>query len=141
VGYNPGKYFSAKSGQLGWASPAAAGMSMYNNKVLAIVGDGSFMYSVQILWTVKRYSLPVKFLILRNNGYGILKSYSTSYYPGMENKDYLSFTFEIEKIAESFGIESRVAGKDLQEMTWLREGENPKLLVVDVDRSIPKLFL
>jgi hypothetical protein len=59
----------------------------------------------------------------------------------MENKDYFSFTFEIEKIAESFGIESRVAGKDLQEMTWLREGENPKLLVVDVDRSIPRLFL
>ncbi|MGC8645583.1 MAG: thiamine pyrophosphate-dependent enzyme [Thermoplasmata archaeon] len=141
IGYSPGRYFSAKSGQLGWASPAAAGMSMHNEKVLAVVGDGSFMYSVQILWTVKRYSLPVKFLILRNNGYGILKSFSTSYYPGMENRDYLSFTLEIEKIAQSFGVESETAGSDLGELNWLREGKEARLLVVDVDRSIPKLFL
>ncbi|MEM0140667.1 MAG: thiamine pyrophosphate-binding protein [Thermoplasmatales archaeon] len=141
IGYSPGRYFSAKSGQLGWASPAAAGMSMVKDKVLAVVGDGSFMYSLQILWTVKKYNLPVKFLILRNGGYGILKSFSTSYYPGMEFKDYLSFSLKIEDIAESFGIESQVAGKNLEELTWLREGKESKLLVVDVDNSIPKLFL
>ncbi|MEM0126646.1 MAG: thiamine pyrophosphate-binding protein [Thermoplasmatales archaeon] len=141
LGYSPSRYFSAKSGQLGWASPAAAGMSMVNDKVLAVVGDGSFMYSIQILWTVKRYALPLKFLILRNGGYGILKSFSTSYYPGMENKDYMSFTLNIEDIAESFGIESRVAGRDLEELRWLSEGKESKLLVVDVDKSIPKLFL
>lgn len=141
LGYSPGKYFFSKSGQLGWASPAASGISMKEEKVLAIVGEGSFMYSLQILWTVKKYNLPVKFLILRNGGYSILKSYSLSYSPGVEDKEYLSFDMPTERFSESFGIESRVAGKNLDELKWLREGKDSRLLVVDVDRSIPKLFL
>ncbi len=141
LGYSPRKYFFSKSGQLGWGSPAAAGISMKEDKVLAIVGEGSFMYSLQILWTVKNYNLPVKFLVLRNGGYSILKSYSLSYSPGVEKKDFLSFDLPTEKFAESFGIESMVAKKELEELKWLREGKNSKLLVVDVDRTIPKLFL
>ncbi len=141
LGYSPGRYFFSKSGQLGWGSPAASGISMKTEKVLAIVGEGSFMYSLQILWTVQKYNLPVKFLILRNGGYSILKSYSLSYTPGMEKKDYLSFDLPTEKFAESFKIESMVAGKELDELKWLREGNDSKLLVVDVDRTIPKLFL
>ncbi len=141
LGYSPRRYFFSKSGQLGWGSPAASGISMKEDKVLAIVGEGSFMYSLQILWTIKKYSLPVKFLILRNGGYSILKSYSLSYSPGVEKKDYLSFDLPTEKFAESFGIDSMVAGKELEELKWLKEGKESKLLVVDVDRSIPKLFL
>ncbi len=141
LGYSPGKYFFSKSGQLGWGSPAAAGISMKDKRVLAIVGEGSFMYSLQILWTIKRYSLPLKFLVLRNGGYSILKSYSISYSPGVEKKDYLSFDLPTEKFSESFGIESMTAGKELEELKWLAEGSDPKLLVVDVDRTIPKLFL
>ncbi len=141
LGYSPGKYFFSKSGQLGWGSPAAAGISMKEKRVLAIVGEGSFMYSLQILWTIKRYVLPLKFLVLRNGGYSILKSYSLSYSPGVERKDYLSFDLPTEKFAESFGIESMTAGKEIEELKWLAEGSDPKLLVVDVDRTIPKLFL
>lgn len=141
IGYLPRKYFTAKSGQLGWGSPAAAGISMKEDRVLAVVGEGSFMYSVQILWTIKNYNLPVKFLILRNGGYGILKSFSTSYYPGMEKKDFLNFSMPVERIAESFGIEAMVAKKELEELNWLKEGREPKLLVVDVDPTITKLFL
>ncbi len=141
LGYSQGKYFFSKSGQLGWGSPAAAGISMKKEKVLAIVGEGSFMYSLQILWTIKKYNLPLKFLILRNGGYSILKSYSLSYSPGVEKKDYLSFNLPTEKFAESFGIEAEVAGRDLEELKWLEEGRDPKMLVIDVDRTIPKLFL
>ncbi len=141
IGYSPRKYFFAKSGQLGWGSPAAAGISMKEEKVLGIVGDGSFIYSLQILWTIKKYNLPVKFLILRNGGYGILKSYSISYSPGVEKKEYLSFDLPIEKYAESFGIETMVASRGLEELSWLRDGKEPRVLVVDVDRSIQKMFL
>ena len=83
----------------------------------------------------------MKFLILRNGGYSILKSYSLSYSPGVEKKDYLSFNLPTEKFAESFGIEAEVAGRDLEELKWLEEGRDPKMLVIDVDRTIPKLFL
>jgi len=142
IGYSPGKYFTAKSGQIGWGSPAAAGISMKREKVLAVVGEGAFMYSIQILWTVNNYHLPVKFLILRNGGYLILKSYSMSFYPGIEKKKFLSFSVDIDKIAQGFGIESRVASRNLEEdLKWLKETNESRLLVVDVDQSIPKLFL
>ena len=60
MGYSGKSYFTAKSGQLGWGLPAAAGISMLKDKVLEIVGDGSLMYTVQTLWTIARYKLPVK---------------------------------------------------------------------------------
>ncbi len=41
---------------------------MKEKRVLEIVGEGTSMYSLQILWTVKKYDLPVKYLILRNGG-------------------------------------------------------------------------
>lgn len=140
LGYSSKSYFTAKSGQLGWGLPAAAGMSMYQPKVLEIVGDGSLMYTVQALWTISHFNLPVKVLVLNNNGYTILKSFSKSYFPGVEGASYLSFSSKLTEIGESFGVESRTATADLAELQWLKEGVSPKMLVVDMPKEIPKLF-
>ncbi len=140
IGYKPNSYFSAKSGQLGWGLPAAAGISMKNKKVLEIVGDGSIMYTIQTLWTISKYSLPVKILVLDNGGYGILKSYSKSFYPGLENAPYLTFNSDILKIADAFGIESREADPEIKEMNWLAEGDKPRMLVAHVPKTVQKLF-
>lgn len=140
LGYKQKSYFTAKSGQLGWGLAAAAGISMVQPKVLEIVGDGSLMYTVQTLWTISHYNLPVKVLVLNNEGYTILKSFSQSYYPGVEKEDYLTFSNNISRLAQSFGIESREGTEGLPEIDWLEEGEKPKLLVVNVPKSIPKLF-
>jgi benzoylformate decarboxylase len=37
--------------------------------VVAVLGDGSSMYSIQALWTAAREHLPVTFVILDNNQY------------------------------------------------------------------------
>ncbi|MCL5782377.1 MAG: thiamine pyrophosphate-binding protein [Candidatus Thermoplasmatota archaeon] len=140
LGYRDRSYFTAKSGQLGWATPAAAGISMKNPRVLEIIGDGSLMYTVQALWTISRYNLPVKVLVLDNQGYSILKSFSTSFYPGVEKAPFLSFKTDIVKISEAFGVETREGDESLDELDWLAEGETARVLVVHVDRSIPKLF-
>lgn len=140
IGYSPKSYFTAKSGQLGWGLPAAAGISMIQPKVLEIVGDGSLMYTVQTLWTIARYKLPVKVLVLNNEGYTILKSFSQSYYPGVEEAPFLTFSSRIMDVAQSFGIESREGTADLPELQWLREGDSSKLLVVNLPKTIPKLF-
>lgn len=140
MGYSPKSYYTAKSGQLGWGMPAAAGISMKAPKVLQIVGDGSFMYTVQTLWTISRYNLPVKILVLNNEGYTILKSFSSSFYPGLENAPYLSFHNDIAAIAQSFGVEARTGDRELKEMEWLADGVNPKVLVVNVPKDVPKLF-
>ncbi len=70
MGYGHNKYFTAKSGQLGWGGLAASmGISIINKKTVAVIGDGSFMYSVQGgLWTAKKYGLPIKIIVLSNGG-------------------------------------------------------------------------
>jgi len=141
MGYSHMKYFSARSGQLGWGIPAAMGIATIMDKVLLVIGDGSFMYTVQSLWTAKRYDIPLKVLVLNNGGYNILKSYSKSYYPGLENADFFNLNLDITEVARGFGVEAKVAGPDLAEMEWLREGNETKVLVVNMNREIPKLFL
>ncbi len=141
MGYNPRSYFNAKSGQLGWGLPAAAGISMVNDKVLEIVGDGSLMYTIQTLWTISKYKLPVKILVLNNEGYTILKSFSSSFYPGVEKADFLSFSYNITDVAKSFGVEARIADPELKELEWLKQGNEAKLLVANVPKTVPRLFI
>lgn len=84
----PGSYFTAYSGGLGWAMPAATGLALANpaRPVVAVVGDGSSLYSIQALWTAAREKAGVVFVILNNGQYGILKGYAQSFYPGQERK-------------------------------------------------------
>ncbi len=140
-GYGYRKYYTAKSGQLGWATAAALGIGMNNKKTLVIIGDGAFMYTVQGLWTAKHYNIPVKFLVLNNSGYNILKSFSKSYYPDMEKKDYFQLNLDIESVAKGFGVETRTADENLSDLEWLREGDVPKVLVVNTEKTVEKLFL
>jgi benzoylformate decarboxylase len=59
------------SGALGYGLPAAvgAGLARPDRPVVAVVGDGSSMYSIQALWTAARENVPVTFVILDNSGY------------------------------------------------------------------------
>ncbi len=73
----PGRYFFCKGGGLGWGMPAALGVSLAYDRavpVLAVVGDGSAMYSPQALWTAAHENLPVVFAIVVNRQYLILKN-------------------------------------------------------------------
>jgi benzoylformate decarboxylase len=110
-------------------------------KILVVIGDGSLMYSIQALWTAARYSLPVKVLVLNNGSYNILKSYSRSFYPAVENKDFLRLGIGLQRMVEGFGVETRTADRELNDLKWLREGNTPKVLIANVDSEVPKLFL
>ena len=64
--------------------PAATGVALANpgRPVVAVIGDGSSMYSIQALWTAARLKAGLVFVILNNGHYGILKGYAQSFYPG-----------------------------------------------------------
>ncbi|QQS11031.1 MAG: thiamine pyrophosphate-binding protein [Rhodospirillales bacterium] len=68
-------YFGNVSGGIGWGIAAAVGVQMARpeRRVVAVIGDGSSMYSVQAIWSAAHYKLPVVFLICNNGGYQILK--------------------------------------------------------------------
>lgn len=140
-GYSKNSYFTSKTGQLGWGLAAAMGIAMEKPETLFIVGDGSLMYTVQGLWTAKKYGIPLKTLVLDNGGYNILKSYGKSYYPEMEKAEFLTLDLNVADITSGFGVETREADKDLDDLQWLKDGKEPKVLVVKVNREVPKLFL
>lgn len=75
--------FSPAQADMGWALPAAIGVSMASNQqVISIIGDGSFMSNIQELATVKQHGLNIKFVILNNDGYLSIKNTQTKYFQG-----------------------------------------------------------
>jgi benzoylformate decarboxylase len=77
-----GSFFATASGGIGWGVPAAVGIALadrargVHRPVLALIGDGSFQYSVQAIWTAAQHKLPIVYVVLRNNEYSILKSFA-----------------------------------------------------------------
>jgi thiamine pyrophosphate-dependent acetolactate synthase large subunit-like protein len=63
------------SAVLGYALPAAIGAQIANpgRAVLAAMGDGGFMFSVNELATAVKYRLPIVFLVVNDNRYGAIK--------------------------------------------------------------------
>lgn len=76
----PNTFYSMSSGGLGWGMPASVGLAFAekesgrNRPVLLIIGDGSFQYSVQSIWTAVQNKLHLVIIALRNEEYAILKS-------------------------------------------------------------------
>jgi benzoylformate decarboxylase len=68
-------FFGLRGGGIGWGLPAALGvkLALPNRPVVALVGDGSSMYTNQALWTAARESLAVVYVIFNNASYRILK--------------------------------------------------------------------
>src|SRR3954451_66768 len=77
-----GIVYTFASGGLGWNLPAAVGIALAeresgrNRPVVAIIGDGSFQYSVQSIWSAARLGLPILIVVMRNGDYAVLKSFA-----------------------------------------------------------------
>lgn len=71
----PGSLFGNHGGGIGQGLPGALGIKLANPKrpVVAIIGDGSAMYTVQSFWTAAHHHIAVVYVILNNQSYRILK--------------------------------------------------------------------
>jgi acetolactate synthase-1/2/3 large subunit len=58
---------------MGYGLPAAIGASSNNTKIICIEGDGSLHLNIHELQTMKHNNLPIKLIILNNNGYLSIK--------------------------------------------------------------------
>ncbi|KAF1023085.1 MAG: Benzoylformate decarboxylase [Paracidovorax wautersii] len=74
-----GSFYTMASGGLGHGMPAAVGMALGRpgRRVIALVGDGSAMYSPQAVWTAQHLGLPVTFVILNNRRYAALQDFAS----------------------------------------------------------------
>lgn len=104
-------YYGLASGGIGFAMSGAVGISIAlpGRPVVAIVGDGSAMYSIQALWTAAHLNRPITYVIPNNRGYRILKERLVSFrktdrFVGMDITDP---DIDFVGLAESMGIRSR----------------------------------
>ncbi|MCK9508179.1 MAG: benzoylformate decarboxylase [Pigmentiphaga sp.] len=74
----PGSFFTASSGSLGYSLPASIGVAMAqpDKRVIALIGDGSSMYAIQAIWSAVEHQLPITFVIVNNRGYSALKKFA-----------------------------------------------------------------
>lgn len=65
------RHLISSGGSLGWGLGAAIGTKLGapDNQVVALVGDGSYQFAIQALWTAKRFELPLIIVIFNNLGY------------------------------------------------------------------------
>jgi len=74
-------FYTCASGGLGHGLPAAIGVAMgrIGHKIIAVLGDGSSMYSIQGLWTAAQLGLDIAFIIIRNGRYEALHEFSSRF--------------------------------------------------------------
>jgi len=134
----PASFFATASGGIGWGVPAAVGIALgdrargVKRTVVATIGDGSFQYSVQAIWTAAQHRLPVVFVVMRNEEYSILKSFAVlEKTPGVPGLDLPGL--DIASIAAGFGcraVNVDSTEKLAREFTNALDADGPTVIVV-----------
>ncbi|MEM1299952.1 MAG: acetolactate synthase large subunit [Pseudomonadota bacterium] len=75
AGAPPHSWMNNRGGSIGYGMPVAVGAAIAapDRKVIAQIGDGSAMYTLQALWTMARENLDITVLIFANRTYRILQ--------------------------------------------------------------------
>jgi acetolactate synthase-1/2/3 large subunit len=101
------------SATLGYGVPAAIGAKLAHpdRQVIAVAGDGGFLYSVNELATAVKYRLPVVFLVVNDDRYGAIKYLQEALFHRWGEADLVNPDFPA--LARAFGAEGlRADGLD-----------------------------
>ena len=133
-------YFGMVSGGIGWGIAAAIGVQLAQpeRRVVAVIGDGSSMYSPQALWTAAHLQLPITYVILNNRGYRILKERLIAFHGdqrfiGMDFKDP---PIDIAALSTALGTPGKQINEPEEFITYFSESlksTGPTLLEVMVE--------
>lgn len=142
-----GSFFATGSGGIGWGVPAAVGVALgdrargVKRTIVASIGDGSFQYSIQAIWTAAQHKLPIVFVVQRNGEYCVLKSFAlleeTPNVPGLDLPG-----LDIGSLATGFGCRTvNVESTEhlVQEFKAALDADGPTVLVVPTQPQLPFL--
>jgi benzoylformate decarboxylase len=107
----PGSYYFGAGGGLGFGLAAAVGVQLAqpSRPVVCVMGEGSVQYAVTAFWSAVAYSVPVTFLVLRNEEYAILKWFAdveqVAGAPGLDLP-----ALDTSEIASGYGMKASRAG-------------------------------
>ncbi|WP_428534320.1 thiamine pyrophosphate-binding protein [Rhodopila sp.] len=139
-------FFGLRGGGIGWGLPAAIGvkLALPDRPVVALIGDGSAMYTIQGLWTAARENLRMVFVIINNYSYRVLKQ-RTNAMKGLAAQADNYVAMDLDKprvdfvsVARGLGLTAHKASRlsdlsDLLAQALVTDG--PTLIDVEVDRS------
>jgi benzoylformate decarboxylase len=127
---NPEQFIANKNGGLGYGLPATVGAAVAMRErengtrpVVGFIGDGSYLYYPQTLYTAARYDLDLTVVVPDNRNYRILKDGMLNIYGGTDDDhEYLGMDFDpavdLVQNAESNGATGlRVSQRENLEMT------------------------
>jgi benzoylformate decarboxylase len=137
-------FYTMASGGLGYSLPAAVGMALGKPgiRTVCLIGDGSAMYSIQALWTAAQRKLPLTVVVINNEGYGAMRSFSqvmqVRNVPGLDLPG-----IDFVKIAQGLGCDAVRVTKSSELKPALARGlshNGVSLIEVMVDSAVPLLY-
>ncbi len=104
--------FTTALGAMGYGLPSAVGACIGSGgrRTICIEGDGGLQLNVQELETVRRLGLPIKILVLSNDGYASIRASQTRWFGRLVGADSSSGVTmpPLKGLAASFGLGYRL---------------------------------
>ncbi len=125
---------------MGYGLPAAIGAAYARpgQRIVLVNGDGSFMLNIQELAVVAKQKLPIKIILINNDGHAMCrqtqeqwlggKYYSTSVEGGLSFPDFARVAHEFGLLADRLSKPDRVNDR----LEWLLDGDQPTFLEVAI---------
>ena len=134
---------SSYSGNLGYEYPVALGAKVAcpGRPVIAVIGDGGFMYNAQELSTAVQQKINVVAIVFNDNAYGNVARdldewWGGAYGAALHNPDFM-------KLADAFGVHGMRAKDPSQVGSLVRDAvqlDRPVLIEVPVGRMPTPIF-
>jgi acetolactate synthase-1/2/3 large subunit len=134
---------SSYSGNLGYEYPVALGAKVAcpDRPVIAVVGDGGFLYNAQELGTAVQHGINVVTVVFNDNAYGNVardldEAWGGSYGAALHNPDFM-------KLADAYGVIGMRAGSPMDVGRLVRDAvqlDRPVLIEVPVGRMPRPVF-
>lgn len=134
---------------MGWAFPAAIGAKLAapNHQVVALVGDGDFMMTMQEMSTAVQHNIPVVVMLMNNMGWQAIADLQTAALgpDRVINTEFLDhkgkpYSPDFAAVAKNFGMHSQKIDKLAQVGPALKKAfgsGRPALIEVIVNRKYP----
>ena len=144
----PLSFFTMASGGLGFGLPGGIGVALgerasgRNRPVLSVIGDGSFQYSVQSLWTAAQQKARMVILVPVNEEYAILKAFAKQENtPGVPGLDIPAV--DIAGLALAYGCRATRASTPDEVSDQCKaalEYDGPTVIAAQISRAVPALL-
>ncbi|MDD5355763.1 MAG: thiamine pyrophosphate-binding protein [Candidatus Omnitrophica bacterium] len=133
---------------MGSSLPMAIGAAFAHpgRKIIVITGDGGFQLNMQELQTVRHHNLPIKVILLNNQGYGMIRQFQKQYFNSRFQSTVKGYSQpDFQKVVSAYGIHSariREVSQIEQGLKRVLRNKNPQFLEIMLGKSnlvFPKL--